>query len=322
MDQDLLRYMKKVVSGEFVYPSVIELHTTTECNQDCIWCIMREQRKKNGNLTHQELSSIAYQMYENPDMRYVFISCGGEPLMNDNLFLPFEYQGKYFANFFEMLYAFGIKIGISTNGELLTKLIETKSYQYLGELRISVDAGCEDEYKLLHRSKNNFQLKTLISNIEKYYRLSGKKVVLTYLVHELNKNSYFALAKMFKEPKAVDKILVKRLKDDTKFFVKADDLYVNDIFISFAKDKVYPKYDYSSSTNILIDAKGDIYPCCHAIDDGESCIGNINDDTLSNLLKKNYQRLQSYTCKHCSSLPLNLLFNKFKEIGGETYDIL
>lgn len=321
MNKKLFMYMKKVISGEFVLPCMIELHPTTECNHDCIWCIMREHRKDYGELSHSQLFSIAKQLYEDFEMKYIFLSGSGEPLLNNNLFLPFHYKNKTYSNYFELLYSFGISIGMSTNGELLKKLIETKSYKYIDAIRISVDSGCEEEYEKLHHSKNKYKLKNLVNDIEEYYHISRKKVILSYLVHELNKDSYVRLAQMFKEPKAVEKIEIKRLNGDMRSFHEKD-FYINNILISFAKEKIYPKYNYAHAISILIDAKGDIYPCCHMIDDRKNCLGNIKDKTIKSLILENYDKLQSFNCARCSSLEINLTLNKFKEIGGDKCDIV
>lgn len=324
MITDSLNYMKRVIKGEFVLPCCVELHPTNYCNHDCVWCIMKEQRKPLGELSHSQLKSISLQMSKDKDMKHLFISGGGEPLLNKNLFIPYEHNGKVYSTYFELLNSFDISIGISSNGELLHKLIESRSYLYIDALRISVDAGNEQQYSVLHKSKNDFYLINLVKTIEDYYCASGKSVEISYLFHEFNKGSYVDLAQSFLVSKAVSRIVVKHLIGATETFGDDyQDTVVNNIEIKFSRKKEAPVYNFSGITNTLINASGKIYPCCHKIDERDThLLGHIDEISLRELFEKQFGRLKACKCERCGHLESNQLLSKFKEMVGEKYDLL
>ena len=235
MNRELLRYMNKIEKKEFAMPYHIELHPTTACNQDCVWCIMREQRMVNsGTLSKEQLYRIALQVADNEEIKVVFLSGGGDPLVNEHLFEKYEYCGITCNNYFELLTRAGAGVAISTNGEYLGRIIECGGARYISSLRVSIDAGTEEQYANLHRSKRNARLEDIIRLIERFYEISQKKVEISYLLHEGNIGGYTLLAEKFHVPEAVSYIKVKHLIGDMDRFPEGrENLSVNGISIVF-----------------------------------------------------------------------------------------
>ncbi|MBQ1326841.1 MAG: radical SAM protein [Eubacterium sp.] len=305
-------YLKKVISNKKVMPFSVELHPTNDCNQDCIWCIMRDIRREGEKLTHNQLLRIAIELYKNKQTKQIFLTGGGDPLVSNELFDEYEYEGVKFQTYFELLYKLDIYPSISTNGENLTRLIDSGAYLYLDELRVSVDAGTEDQYVKLHRSKNRISLHEIVENIEQYHKISGKKIEISYLLHPINKNGYTELAQMFYDAEAVSRIVVKPLRGE-KNFVCEEDRVVNGIPICFPKIKTVPEKNFATHTHIVISAKGDIYPCCHAMDYGTQYMyGNIKNECIEEVIQKKYDYLTNvWNCSRCNRLEINRILNAF-----------
>lgn len=321
MDREVLDYMKQIVRGEFVLPDSIELHPTNGCNQNCIWCIMDEQRKKEGHLSHNQLESIASQMHLNKVMKHLFISGGGEPLTNLHLFDPYTVEGKTFESYFELLSALGVSVGLSTNGELLHRLIASSAGKYIDILRVSVDAGTDEQYQALHRPYSAVTLERIVKQIEMYYKTFGKKIRISYLLHTQNVEDYTKLANLFQTPDAVDAIEVKTLMNEAPLIeMNRPTVFVNGIKIKFPKEKVAPKYNFSYITSILINALGEVYPCCHYSDETLNKLGNIDEEPLKAIIKNKFEDLKAIRCTCCAYLETNQLLSQFKEIGGEHFD--
>lgn len=313
MDKTLYEYMKNVVEYNFVYPCSAEFHPTDECNQDCIWCIMREHRKEEANFSHEQLQKLAGQLIEGKYIRYFFISGGGEPLCNDALFDEYQYGGSLYSSFFELLNKYGISLSISSNGENLRRLVDSGAWKYIERIRVSIDAGREDTYRKLHRSKNRMKLIEIVHGIEYYYKVSGKKVEISFLEMERNKDEYLELADLFIIPEAISKIVIKYLIGDkeNKGDLRID---VNGINIVRSSKKNLPLSNYVNRTNILITANGDVYPCCHNIDERKNRLGNLHIEDLNKIIERNQDFITSYNCYRCMNLDMNILLNEFSSI--------
>lgn len=321
MDREVLAYMKQIVRGEFVLPDSIELHPTNGCNQNCIWCIMEEQRKNAGHLTHNQLESIAVQMHLNKVMKHIFISGGGEPLTNLHLFDSYTVDDHMYESYFELLSALGVSVGLSTNGEFIHRLIASSAGKHIDILRVSVDAGTDLQYQNLHRPYSGVTLERIVKQIEMYYKTFGKKVRISYLLHAENAEDYTQLANLFHTPEAVDAIEVKMLMNEVPLIeMNRPSMVVNAIKIKFPKEKAPPKYNYSYITSILINALGDVFPCCHYSDDTLNKLGHIDEEPIKAILKNKFEDLKAINCTSCSYLEANQLLSQFKEIGGAHFD--
>lgn len=328
MNNELLSYMNKIEKKEFAMPYHIELHPTTACNQDCVWCIMREQREDHaGTLSKEQLFKIACQIAGNDDIKVVFLSGGGDPLVNEHLFEEYEYDGKKSSSYFELLTKVGVQIAISTNGEYLNRIIDCNGAKYISSLRVSVDAGTEEQYANLHRSKKKVHLADVIHNIERFYEVSEKKVEISYLLHERNMDGYVKLAELFNLPEAVSLIKVKHLLGDIdRFGDRRESIVSNGITIVFEKEKEIPEGYYASQTSLLINSVGEVYPCCHMVDYGNQYLmGNVSEKNLHDIFSESFNMIKGLYCERCAGLEINRVFHKFhlvkKKLGNKMESI-
>ncbi|MEG0793504.1 MAG: radical SAM protein [Lachnospiraceae bacterium] len=305
--------MKKVVKNEFVFPCSAEFHPTNECNQDCVWCIMREYRQEKVSFSQEQLQELGRQVVDGKHVKYFFFSGGGEPLCNDALFKSYIYEDNMYSSLFEMFYKNGISSSISTNGECLNRIVDTDVWKYVEMIRISLDAGREYSYRKLHRSQIGMQLIEVIHGIERYYKKSNKKIEISFLEIKENEGEYRELANLFSLPEAISRIVLKNLIGDRE---KDDHLAieVNGIKIvrKFHKDLVLN--NYINRTNILINAHGDVYPCCHAMDKEKNKMGNLHIEELDRIILDNQDTITPYHCSKCENLEMNKLLNNFSTI--------
>lgn len=313
MNKEIYEYMVKVVDNEFILPCFVEFHPTNKCNQDCVWCIMRKHRMKNYSFKQEQLQELGRQVIEGKYLRYFFFSGGGEPLCNDALFEKYVYKDSTYNSFFEMFNKNGINSSISTNGELLNQIVDSDAWKYIDMIRISIDAGNEETYRKLHRSRRKMPLVEIVRGIERYYQISGKKVEISFLETAENRGEYRALANLFSEPQSVFRIILKNLIGD----VEQEDplaLEINSIKITRKLPSSNTLNNYVNRTKILINANGDVYPCCHAMDDEKNKLGNLHIEELDKIILKNKKVVAVYQCPKCANLPINKVFNEFSSI--------
>ena len=319
MNKELYEYMKSIVENKFVFPCSVEFHPTNECNQDCIWCIMKEHRKNKVSFSHEQLQKLGKQAIDGKFIKYFFFSGGGEPLYNEALFENYVYENNLYSSLFEMFYRNCISSSISTNGECLDRITDTDTWKYIKNIRISIDAGNEKTYRKLHRSLKGMKLKDVVRGIENYYQISGKKVEISFLQIEENEGEYKELANLFFYPDAVSRIVLKNLigTEEKDGNLKIEE---NGINILSKAHKNQNANNYINRTNILINAQGDVYPCCHAMDEEKNKLGNLHIEKLDKIISDNQEIITKYKCSRCGSLEMNKLLNDFSYIYRRKHD--
>lgn len=134
-------YQKSVINkisdlkkGKIGYPLVIDFDPTTACNLACKHCISSRMLNKK-EFSKEQLLKLANEFIE-IGVKAIILTGGGEPLMNKNI-----------SDFILALKRGNIKVGLVTNGILISQHVD--SLQYIDWIRVSVDAATDDTfYKL------------------------------------------------------------------------------------------------------------------------------------------------------------------------------
>lgn len=302
--------IKMISKGKVVNPFQVELHLSNVCNHNCKWCIYKELRQNN-------LSSIPYNMADklitelnNSHCETILFSGGGEPLTYSNI-----------ENIIYKSYSLKMNNILITNGGLLHKKDLEKLLLSCTNIQISLDAYDNDSHNNVHAPLNpycdNFDLiyKTiqLMVKINKY----GTRITLSYIldeqsIHDLKKFINIATdlnvnAIDVKTQHTLTLQQRKHLSDESKKIISNCDIGN----ISVCYDEIRRRKEFNNSKWIglcykcVIEANGDLYPCCHKIED-EFKIGNVLEEGFNHvwggkhhmeIIKKYYDK--NLCCQPC-----------------------
>lgn len=173
----VLLYVKQF---ELKSPIFLEVDPSMECNHSCVWCRYgHDERKLSYEFMLRKLAKY-------PKIEGVRITGGGEPLMNPAT-----------VKFIKECYYRGMTVGLETNGALLDDEsidIISRCCRYC---RISLDAGCAETHKMLHRPKNDLDdFNKIINNIRKLAKGKVRELGVSFLVVSKNLEDIEKLAKL------------------------------------------------------------------------------------------------------------------------------
>lgn len=285
--------------GELVYPLVIDFDVTTNCNLKCRHCISKDLLHKK-EFSKEKLLSLANEFIE-IGVKSIILTGGGEPLLNSNI-----------SDFILALKQGGIKIGLVSNGILLSKYIET--LKLLDWIRISVDAASDSTYynlKLVHKFDDIISGLKLL-NMHKKCAVGFSFLVLNNEggtnIHEIYQAAvlakeigcdYFELKNSFDMSHhnnmpsdehlsiLLDQLTkIKDLEDET-FKVYSNYNIEN---ITMHNGKVEQKCDkcYVSNLRTVVSPSG-VYFCSYLRGDKNKCIGDVNEHSFVDVWKSTFK---------------------------------
>jgi GTP 3',8-cyclase len=144
------------------YPITLNLDLTNICNQDCKWCYVKEIRANNRvsmekKVAERILSQFKYDLYT----KTVLFTGGGEPTVHPDFIDIVAFANKL-----------GYKIGLTTNGTMLSRLAEQLAEIGPRYVRISIDASSATTYAKLHRCGINM-FDVILNGARRFSRLKG-----------------------------------------------------------------------------------------------------------------------------------------------------
>lgn len=272
--------------SQAVFPDIIELHLTNFCNHACTWCVADEVRKNNWSFKKSDAVKLLTEMAE-VGVDVVLFSGGGDPLMF-----------KGIEDLLVHSYNLGISNRLITNGSRITEKNVEVIAKHCELIRISLDAGNEEAHTAIHRPKNgkidNFH--RIIYNLELLMReINGKslstKVILTFVMIDESIDSISEFIELA-EKLGVHKIEFKTnhfwppdRKKDAYIYIKkfVQSIEKTNVEITFEEPK--PRFSDESDNygamwssffvSAVIEANGDLYPCCHKSLQPQWFLGNV-----------------------------------------------
>ena len=127
------------INKEKTGPWVIELDPTTACNLACHDCISANLLNQGG-IDSERILKLADEFKE-VGVRAVVLIGGGEPMAH-----------KEFGRLVESFASKDIHVGVTTNGTLMKKYIDTCANS-VSWLRVSVDAGSSEVFQEVSSSR-------------------------------------------------------------------------------------------------------------------------------------------------------------------------
>ncbi|MGQ9628960.1 MAG: radical SAM/SPASM domain-containing protein [bacterium] len=248
-------------------PSSYNVEASSRCFLRCRMCTFQREvrRKKTKPFIDWELyKRIVDQIYETRKNKPTSICLiyRGEPLLNRNLAQMVEHASK-----------FGFKVGIASNGILLTKDKARELLRAgLGWIDFSIDAASKDTYDKI-RIGGNYD--KAVENVENFVSVrdelgSKTEVGLKFVLQELNELEVNAFLDRWID--VVDNVTVQseiKKDGDGQFGMRA------------LKKNFMPQARPPCSVfwqNMIITTEGLVVPCINST--GEIVLGDVNHNSL------------------------------------------
>lgn len=366
----LYHYFKRkncLKKAGFYPPFSIHLSITNKCTAQCIMCDHHSIKPKNG-LSKIELMNIIDYIHD-IGTKNIIIS-GGEPLSRCDCIGILEYAKNKELN-----------VGLLTNGvkkdsESITLCEARRIKEYCDWVQLSIDSFEEATYKQI-RNIDLSIVKESLENLE----AAGVNLEVVFTIQRLNideaikivttgKTAFGFKSKVrFKfahgpdngnnflltgEKNKLEEFL-KNSDNDIHFYaeyfnkmIANDSFFIDDILRGvplYSKNKVFKSNNYKCHAinySCIIDAEGDVYPCCFLYDDnaGDSstirnkyCLGTLRtngviahlssgENILKDILSKENNRFSNTkmpvdeeACNYCTRhFYQNEFLNKLEEI--------
>jgi radical SAM protein with 4Fe4S-binding SPASM domain len=152
--------VQQILAGKMPVPRTMEFFLSNVCNHACAGCHSRYMHKSEDQFLDFDTLKDVVADFAELGVEGVEISGGGEPLMYPQIIQAIAFmRGK------------GLKVGMFSNGTLLTDELSEFLVQNLLFLRIAFDAGTPETYKKIH-GRDDFE--KLIKNLKAVVRYKSK----------------------------------------------------------------------------------------------------------------------------------------------------
>lgn len=273
--------LEEVLNKKIVTPITCEIDLTDGfCNNKCKHCFFGTDKKATPIYADTNIIKELLCELSNSGTKGIEFSGGGEPTTHPNI-----------AEIIEFALSKGLQVGLVTNGLLLHKvkhLIDKLTF-----LRISLDAGSANTYKIVHGVDTFDQV---IKNVREIISSSDSdKLGIGFLIVPDNVGDIFDAALLALElgvrfiqyrpaslPYRVDeKVWITAANEVKKVvtFIDKEQLQVFDAGIKWYHVSNERKYSrcFTSSIVAVVKANGDIPLCVLKRNDPKFIIGNIKD---------------------------------------------
>ena len=296
----ILRHLDKLLklenSPEEVGPITVEFHPTTMCNNACPFCTFKISEIGNDkkSIFDSDLLDNLITDLKKLTVKGIDISGGGEPLCHPKI-------GEIISSFAKA----SCDVGLVTNGYALDDESSSETKKELRRVilsnctwcRISVDAGSQEIYSLMHGNKSHIRFDDIVKKIEllakdKVAMGSETTLGVSFLLTPYNFSDLIKSICIFREIKGIDYFQVKpivispseRSKDymifwDKRLFELLTTIksYETDVFKIFTLPYKFSDMLLSKSEGLpfekcyghpfypTIAADGSILVCCHIL---------------------------------------------------------
>ncbi|MDP2928054.1 MAG: radical SAM protein, partial [Candidatus Omnitrophota bacterium] len=267
------------------------------CNHRCIFCAFDFLRYKPDILDEDCLKKFVLEAAKN-GVKAILYSGEGEPLLHKSAVDIIVFTKKA-----------GIDVALVTNGVMLGKEKAKKSLEHLVWLKVSLDAGTEEAYAAIHRTKQE-DFNIVIKNIREAVRIRNKNkyectIGAQYLLIPQNYKEVITAAKLLSnigvdylviKPYSLHPLSINKIKSNFNYrnlFYLEERLkkYSKDnfqiIFRRRTKEKLAEEKPYKQCLGLPfashITATGDIYPCNLFLGKKEFIFGNIYKSSFKNI---------------------------------------
>lgn len=297
------------MNEETVKPITAEIHLSNRCNNACTYC--GQKQNQNGKDMSIENIKMLRKFVNYSGVKSVYFSGGGESTLNKDLFTAIDELKN-------------IELGMITNGLVMPDNLIDRYVKEFRWVRISIDAANNETYKNIRGTNSFEQVKSNITRLLTSKRMNNSNVTvgLQIVVNEYNYDQlFFIITELTRTFTDIDYINIRpiemkinetpytqkqleTIESDIKFFKEYDfhKLIISDKWNMIFADKKEFGFKICNAAEFLltIGIDGDIYPCCHVLDQDDYRFNNIEfpedflhyrKQTLSGLKNKGFNPL-------------------------------
>jgi len=311
------REVQQILAGGMPVPRTMEFFLSNVCNHACTGCHSRYMHKNEVQfLDFAKLKEVVNDVAE-LGVEGIEISGGGEPLMYPQIIPAIAFMRSK-----------GLKVGMFSNGSLLTGELSDFLVQNLLFIRVALDAGNAETYKKIHGrddfGKLSDNLKSLVKRKTELASARGETagnggglatIGAKYLVSTKNWKELPAAVELAREI-GLDYLQFKPLRG-SKFTLEAETLDQARAVVRQIEETGDEKFQVFGSLgktrpagrcflnpiHPVIDAAGDLYLCAFFHHRKESHrIGNINNQSFPEIWysERHLEAFRSTSPRECA----------------------
>ena len=225
-----------------IIPIHIQLILTNKCNLNCAFCSCQDRNQKQ-ELSISKVNEII-KTYSSLGCKAVTITGGGEPLLHKNI-----------NNIIKSFHDHKIKIGLVTNG-LCLDMLEKDTYQYINWIRISFDDNRQFDQLMINKLNKVVPNQTSVDWSFSYVITKSVNCKNIQRVVDYANQNKFTHVRLVTNILDVENIIdMSVIKENIS----------NDDIVLYQGRKQYTAGSCKCLISLLkpvIDAGGQIYPCC------------------------------------------------------------
>lgn len=264
--------IQEFTEGKCVKPITAELHISNKCNNKCYYC--GQEKMKDKTMMKWEDIKQALHFIKDIGCKSVYFSGGGEPSVNKNFVEALCYADKL-----------NLSVGVITNGLAISDYVYM--LRYCKWIRISVDSFVPQVYKQI-RGCNKLEevKKNIVELLETKSKRSYKCIIgLQIVVNKYNCLHIEEEVRLYKQAfpsinyiqvRPIETLISQRpyterelelIKNQIDKIRLIEGAIVSDKWNLLINDKRIFGFSkcYASDFLITVDARGDVYQCCHVI---------------------------------------------------------
>lgn len=277
------------LQGKDIYPIYVEIGLYGGCNHRCIFCAFDFLKYEPYALDEGCLKKFIREAARK-GVKAILYSGEGEPLLYNNAIDIIIFTKEI-----------GIDVALVTNGVMYDKEKAKRSLGYLTWLKISLDAGLEKTYAVIHGTKKD-DFKIVLNNIKEAVKIRDKNkhnctIGVQFLLISQNYKEVIPLAQILsnlgvdylvikpycRHPSSINRIDVKFKYRDLFYLGKKLERYSKNnfqiIFRRHTMEKIEEGKPYEHCLGLSfathVTAEGDMYPCNVFVGKKEFTFGNI-----------------------------------------------
>lgn len=258
-------------------PANLNIEVTSACNHKCIFCCyhsdLAEEKVRSKFMDEELLEKLIIEASRsNIGRKELGFHMTGEPLLFKNLE---KYIKLAKEHGFEYIF-------MTTNGSLATKeRIKSLIESGLDSIRYSINGATKETYSLAH-GIDDFD--NVVANLKSLceYKIKNNANISTSISCVLTQKNIHE-KELMKElfEKYVDELIFIPVLNIDRFFPQLSDWQIREI----------TEFEYipckSPFTSMYVSCEGNVVPCCAAIKEESMVMGNINNDSLTNIWNNN-----------------------------------
>ncbi|WP_324382287.1 radical SAM protein [Enterovirga sp.] len=332
-----------------VPPVTVEIDPVDHCNHACQWCFTASHRETD--IMPADAVKRLVIALGRWGVRSVHFAGGGEATLLKNFarlrasFAPSTEPGS--ETVLDTVAAANMVAGLITNGSTLRILDTAALAEKVSWIRVSIDAGSEQRYKVKHRPKGH-TLSDVHRGLEAMVKVRGTRAYPTLgasFIFEENTPEMMEEIRAFARDMANLKIDYIQIKPenfnrgpDAEQFLRMisvmldEDLAGSTTFATINlphADADDAKYCWYSHVGPVVGATGDVYACCYTYGITAFKLGNVLSDAAGfdgvwagDERLRASEAIEPKRCQSCRHTSFNRMADKLYELGEEIWDWL